>query len=512
MKKEDILAHCIDEIRAGKCTVEDCLARYPHLSDELRPLLKIALGIQPEEAIPSPEFKRRARKRLLEAMQPPVVPTERRRLDIFGWLKPLAKRTVIAIIVVALVAGNSATAYAAQESMPGEVLYPMKMATEKARLVLTPSDVGKAGLHIAFAERRVQEMAEMGRRGKAEEVTKLATALYYHLEQAKGLMEIAGAEGIDIHDLRVRLEQSAIQQLGVLEATLDEVSEEVKLSMVRALETSGEEYGTVIEVVASAAPTPMLVTGMGTIQIRATDPPPPEADSVLVEVGEIEIHRVAGPESGWLTIVGEPVTFDLLKIDEVQKFLGSQEVPDGTYTQLRFLINKATVTVDGEEHDVIVPSGKLRLVRPFQVEEGEITVVLLDFDGVGSLHVTGGGKFMLKPKVNLLVPPTGKGAEDEEEAEEGEEVEEEEEIKKTRVEVEGTIARFSETELVLVVAGQEVVITLDESAKAKGNLEDGSWVEVEVVEEDGSFLATEMKIKKVKEEKGDKVRNEKEED
>ena len=88
MKKEDIIANCIDEIQAGKVTLEDCLARYPSLSDELRPLLKIAMGIQPEAATPSPEFKQRARIRLLQAMQAPAADRGRAGLDIFGWLKP----------------------------------------------------------------------------------------------------------------------------------------------------------------------------------------------------------------------------------------------------------------------------------------------------------------------------------------------------------------------------------------------------------------------------------------
>ncbi|MBA7636313.1 hypothetical protein ES703_43930 [subsurface metagenome] len=67
-------------------------------------------------------------------------------------------------------------------------------------------------------------------------------------------------------------------------------------------------------------------------------------------------------------------------------------------------------------------------------------------------------------------------------------------IKKTKVEVEGTIVSFSETELVLIVAGQEVVITLDASTKVKGDLEEGSWVEVEAVAEDSVFLATEIEV------------------
>ena len=105
-------------------------------------------------------------------------------------------------------------------------------------------------------------------------------------------------------------------------------------------------------------------------------------------VSQIEIHRSSGSESGWLEIVSHPVTFDLLKIAEVQAYLGSQDVPEGTYTQLRFIITSATV-VDGESHSVSIPSDKLRIVRPFQVEEGETTIILLDFDGIQSLHITG---------------------------------------------------------------------------------------------------------------------------
>ena len=242
MKKEDILANCIDEILAGKCTLADCLARYPHISDELRPLLQVALSIQSEDVTPSPEFKQRARNRLLEAMQSPIAPVEHRMIDIFGWLKPaaLARRAVVAIIIATVLVGGSGIAYAAQGSMPDSVLYPVKIATEKARLALTPSSADKAGIYIAFAERRVQEMVEMGRKGKAEEMTKLITALDYHLEQAQVLIEFISIEGGDTHNIRIILEQSATRQLSVLEDTLDEVSEQMKPSFDQVLMASVE--------------------------------------------------------------------------------------------------------------------------------------------------------------------------------------------------------------------------------------------------------------------------------
>ena len=118
MKKEDIIANCIDEIRAGKCTLEDCLARYPDLSDELRPLLKIAIDIQPERVTSSPEFKQRARIRLLEAMQSPAADAKHKGVDIFGWLKspaPVRKLSftlIVATIIWALIVTGGTTVYA----------------------------------------------------------------------------------------------------------------------------------------------------------------------------------------------------------------------------------------------------------------------------------------------------------------------------------------------------------------------------------------------------------------
>lgn len=42
-------------------------------------------------------------------------------------------------------------------------------------------------------------------------------------------------------------------------------------------------------------------------------------------------------------------------------------------------------------------------VRPFDVEEGETTVLLLDFDADKSVVVTGSGKVIVKPVVKLTV-------------------------------------------------------------------------------------------------------------
>jgi hypothetical protein len=66
-KFEDILTQCIDDIKAGRSSIEDCLDRYPSVREQLEPLLRIALEIrEPPDVKPSPSFKVKARVRLMD--------------------------------------------------------------------------------------------------------------------------------------------------------------------------------------------------------------------------------------------------------------------------------------------------------------------------------------------------------------------------------------------------------------------------------------------------------------
>ena len=62
-KFEDILVQCIDDIKAGRSSIEDCLDRYPSMREQLEPLLRIAFEIrEPPDVRPSPSFKVKARE------------------------------------------------------------------------------------------------------------------------------------------------------------------------------------------------------------------------------------------------------------------------------------------------------------------------------------------------------------------------------------------------------------------------------------------------------------------
>jgi len=179
MKKEEILAGCIEEVRSGKSTVEDCIKRYPALGKELRAMLEIAVSIKPEETSPSAEFKARTRLHLFDAeKQPAAVKTTNHFRSWFA-LTPVKVTASVLLVVLIFAAVGGGTVYAAQSSTPGDILYPVKTGAENIQLTFTTSPVAKARLYLQLAQKRINEMARQAKLNRninpqsAETVTNL---------------------------------------------------------------------------------------------------------------------------------------------------------------------------------------------------------------------------------------------------------------------------------------------------------------------------------------------------
>jgi len=173
---DNILEECLERVLTRGETVEQCLASYPEQAAELEPLLQTALLAKGAVDIkPRPEFRARARYQFQSALREMELKRERR---FFGWQPRWA--TVVIAVVVLLVAG-SGTVMAASNSMPDGPLYPVKLATERIQVALTPSDLGKAELYVKLADKRVAEIARMADKGKAEQVEKTAERFNAHL-------------------------------------------------------------------------------------------------------------------------------------------------------------------------------------------------------------------------------------------------------------------------------------------------------------------------------------------
>ena len=147
----------LTEIEKGK-RIEDCLREHPEFAAELEPLLRIALSIK---GLPKPEPRvevveaavLKGRQIWLEAK-----PNERR----FSWgrlfsYQPALVR-IAAVILLVILVGWSSIAISSR-SVPGDLFYPVKIAQEKVQYILTFNEEGKMHRHLAFSNRRTQELA-----------------------------------------------------------------------------------------------------------------------------------------------------------------------------------------------------------------------------------------------------------------------------------------------------------------------------------------------------------------
>jgi hypothetical protein len=73
----------------------------------------------------------------------------------------VAVRTVgvFLVLTATVLGGGLASAQLYRDSMPGEMLYGVKVAIEKTQLLLSPNEEYRVGLHAEFADRRVNEVA-----------------------------------------------------------------------------------------------------------------------------------------------------------------------------------------------------------------------------------------------------------------------------------------------------------------------------------------------------------------
>ena len=108
-----------------------------------------------------------------------------------------------------------------------------------------------------------------------------------------------------------------------------------------------------------------------------------------------------GKDSGkWVTVSNETKTFDLLKFTNASALLAEAGVPVGQYTQVRLFIESAQATIDGKVVNLTVPSGVLRFVNNFEVEENMTEVLILDFQVEKSI-VKERNEFILKPVIKI---------------------------------------------------------------------------------------------------------------
>jgi len=152
--------------------------------------------------------------------------------------------------------------------------------------------------------------------------------------------------------------------------------------------------------------------GGGTLQLKITDQG--SISSLVLSISEVKVH-IAGNETeteqsegqetnetdggGWITVAGSK-TIDLIQVKGVNDLLGETSLDPGKYTQIRLSISSATAVIDGVSHTLTIPSGTLKFIHPFEIENNKTTSLIIDFNADNSI-VEAGDKYILKPVVRI---------------------------------------------------------------------------------------------------------------
>jgi hypothetical protein len=147
-------------------------------------------------------------------------------------------------------------------------------------------------------------------------------------------------------------------------------------------------------------------TGQGQMKITMVDAPA-GFDQVNVVVTRVEVHSSGSDSSsGWFVLNDSMATYDLLLLrNGASVVLGNHSLDAGHYTQIRLIIGTGSnVVVNGVIYPLEIPSGQqtgVKLNHSFDIQNGLIYELLLDFDAERSIVLTGNGQYKLKPVIRV---------------------------------------------------------------------------------------------------------------
>ena len=188
---------------ARGASIDDCVALYPDLADELRPLLEAAVAYRHAQADDLTLTARgRLRNRVMAEWDRGPEPVQSR----WPWLRLLAPPRIgaprwaavaLSITLLTLFSGTG-TVLASSNAVPGESLYRVKELRESATLWLTLSPETKVAVYTELVRERTEEIRRLTFDGEAHRTTTAATRLEQHVQAIDAIVrdELASADAV----------------------------------------------------------------------------------------------------------------------------------------------------------------------------------------------------------------------------------------------------------------------------------------------------------------------------
>ncbi len=160
---------CLTAMQQGE-TLEACLARYPELAGDLRPMLQAAVEAG-AQAAPA-QIPRRAEMASRAGLLTRAAELRGGQVGRPAWWRLVPRLATTALVfVVGFAAGAYGLAAASAQSLPGDSLYGIKRAAEQVRWLITTDPIERATYQQALEDRRAQEARDVIKNGRTVEIS-----------------------------------------------------------------------------------------------------------------------------------------------------------------------------------------------------------------------------------------------------------------------------------------------------------------------------------------------------
>lgn len=237
LSSEELLERCLEKVTWED--VEVMLQHHPQQAEELRPLLELAAAARHYyDSVPEPPGGLNAgRARMLTAAaqgraeaQGPVGSSRKERSKMRLAFATKLVSTVLAVVMGTTAVG-SGVAWAASDTLPGDALYPVKLAVEDVRLGLTRTVQSRVDLALRLVEERAAEVRGLVQAGLPipdEVAVRMETHVRYALQW------IASAPEEDMPGLLERVSMRTQTQAQVLARVRAMAPEQTQAGVRRA--------------------------------------------------------------------------------------------------------------------------------------------------------------------------------------------------------------------------------------------------------------------------------------
>jgi hypothetical protein len=259
---EVILDNCLDQmLLEGK--IESHIDLSPEQKNEIDPLLNLASRLNSGKALkPSPDFQNSSRLRLINKIGANSsrvnVGLDRNNIQVYSMKGRFTRSSKISlrfaigtlVIVLALFVLTGMGLAASENSIPGNFLYPVKIAIEETRLQLTIDQTQALYLRLEFAANRLVEAKLLA---KSRDFNHLASCINQYTESTFEIMSRLsshkdGSQNTHLDTFRSLLYDRLEQDHVLLTELFSQVPDNVKVYIKKALEFTENSQDNVNEV------------------------------------------------------------------------------------------------------------------------------------------------------------------------------------------------------------------------------------------------------------------------